>query len=170
VGGFTIFGSCMIGVVLIVGQSLFPNHVIMWFASDAAAMDIWRPIILASLLLLAVIHDYYDNVYWRIVWGVLAFVLLSVGADYFMKNPEYVFDAMYILAAGTCFMVASLQPAPDRLVVPKSVESLLPSAAIVYYSRVRKPTLQGSPAWHDNDMRDLSHRLILQRGPQLLKQ
>lgn len=161
----------MIGALLVAGHWFFPEHIVMWFASGSAAMDTWRAAILAGLILMAALRGYYDGVYLRMAYAVAGALLLWGGGQYFLDNPSYLFDVMYILAAGISFMVSGLQPAPDRLEMPKPVEALLPSAVMTYYSRLHKPKLQMlQSASYISRAADLNHRLTLQRRPQLLKQ
>ncbi len=137
--GLTLFGACLIGMVLVAGQRYFPDHVVMWFASDLSPTEAWRPAILTALAGLVVAREHYDHVYLRMAWGMVGVGLLWASFRYFLDYPEFLFDTMFMLSASVCFMIATMQPAPEPLDVPQQFKRVIPGAAITYYARLRHP-------------------------------
>lgn len=160
-GGFTLCGSLMIGIVLIAGQRLFPDNVVMWLASPDGSILAWRELIVAGLIVLALVRQYYHNLLLQVLWAMAAVSLWWAGNVFFLNNPSYVLDAMLMLSAGTAFAITALQPSGDPISIHPIMNLLLS----------RRPTaLQGTSRYADQlagwryiaDVKTVSHRLTVQ--------
>lgn len=121
--GFMLYGVFGIGVSLVIGHWLLPDSLVMWFASQDAGMAFGRWLILLGLAVMATVRLYYDNRLVRTVWLLPGVGLVGLSYLYFMNNPAFVFDALYMALAGFCFLVAAIQT---------TQESVWPVAPLVY--------------------------------------
>jgi hypothetical protein len=169
-GGFILAGALAIGAVLLTGGHYDSDNMVMWFANPSPQMEAVRLAIVSGLVTLAVVREYFDNAYLRLVWTACAAGLLWTGITYFLYRTDYLIDSMFMLLAGIYFALGALQRAPEPIGVPRPIQALLPSAISMYYSRIRRPGGQLSRLAQASDIRDVNHRLTLQRAPQLLKQ
>jgi len=160
--GCVLYGSIMIGLVLVTGQYLLPESVVAWFASDQSAVHAWRMAIVTGLLSLAIIHAHFHNLYLKFIWAVAAIGLGWCGGLYFLDNPSYVFDALLMLGASAAFGIHALLPAESSLTL--SLFSLLGRAGhwLVEPSFRSDETLQRPPSWRFiSESEALGHRLVL---------
>lgn len=152
-GKFTLVGSLMIGAVLVTGQRFFPDFTVMWFASLSAGALLWREALLVGLLATALIKEYYDSELLRLVWGVLALGLILGGVEYFMYQPAFIFDALFMLSAGVYFGISSLQlippeapayelPGVQEQVADRAVTKARAAAAAMAWSQSRQHLAQ----------------------------
>jgi hypothetical protein len=157
-GGLTLYGSLMIGVILIIGQRLFPDSVVMWFASPEGSMLAWRELIVASLIVLAMVRQYYHNFLLQLLWAGPAFGLWWAGGVYFLNNPSYVFDAMLMLSAGAAFAITALLPNGDPINFRPIISLLIPKR---FAAPREKQYYAGQLAsWqYMADVKNASHRL-----------
>lgn len=162
-GGMVIFGACLIGGTLILGRQLFPDSVVMWFTSPDAGAVIWRDLVFAGLLLLAVAREYYHNLYLQITWAAAAVGLLWTGGLYFLNNPSYVFDVLLLLNAGVAFAISALVPCAEPVNARLRVIKFLPRPLTARYaSRRLQFSADRLASWrYISDSRELSHRLVL---------
>ena len=155
-GGLTLYGSLMIGMVLIIGHRLFPDSVVMWFASPQANMMAWREVIVVGLIAMAMVRQYYHNLMLQLLWAVSAAGLLWASGLYFLNNPSYVFDAMLMLSAGTACAITALLPNSD----PINIRAILPKYAVAHHARQR--ALGSLASWqYMSDSNAPSHRLMI---------
>lgn len=162
-GGLTLYGSLAMGVVLVVGHRWFPDNVVMWFASPDGYMVARRELLVAALAGVAIVRQYYHNLYLQLAWGFIAIMLLRAGGLYFLDNPVYVFDTMLMLGAGLAFAMTALMPGEDPVNPAATFGRLLPKPLARQYSKIwHAETEDVFATWrHISDSRALSHRLVV---------
>lgn len=164
-GGMIIFGACLIGATLVMGHYLFPDSVIMWFASADTQVVMWRDIVVIALVLLAVVREYFHNLYLQTMWGMAGIGLLWSGSLYFLNNPSHVFDAMLLLNAGVAFAISALVPCAEPVNIRPALQRLASNRFILRYARPSLPAERLAGWRYISDGKELSHRLVL--GEQL---
>lgn len=159
-GGLTLYGSLMIGLILILGQRLFPDNVVMWLASPEHTILAWRELIVVSLIVLAMVRQYYHNLFLQLVWAIPAVGLWWAGGNYFLNNPSYVFDAMLMVGAGTAFAITALLPNSEPLDIRSAINRLTPK--LVAYRRSRPQPADRLANWrYISDAKAVGHRLTV---------
>jgi hypothetical protein len=166
VGGLVLLSSIMIGLAISLSQWLLPGSVIAWFVSDSFIMETLRIIVLISLVALAVVREYYQNTYTRLADAAIGVLLLWTGTAYFMDNAQFIFDSLFMMAAGVSFAITAVQqsdePEPLSSLGNKLFEALMPGALLAYYSHLYQPsrTLSERMRYRD-DISETPHRLVL---------
>ena len=160
--GCVLYGTIMIGLVLLASPHLLPESVVVWFADEQTAMQAWRLAIVSGLLALIVVYAHFHNAYLKLVWGVVAVGLGWSGGIYFLDNPAYVFDALLMLGASATFGIHALLPA-DYPLSMAWFEGLLRLGSWLFMPAEESATLLSQPAsWHYiSEVETLGHRLIL---------
>lgn len=160
-GGTTIFGTLLIGSVLTLGHYFFPDSVIMWFASSDATIVLWRETVVAGVASLAVVREYYHNLYLQLLWWAAAAGLAWAGGLYFLNNPSHVFDTMLLLSASVAFAISALVPCADPVKLGRWLAVLIPGSLTPHHDRLHDTTDQLAGWRYIADARQLSHRLVL---------
>ena len=107
-----LWGSIVMGLVLVVLQRIFPDFVTAWFAAPLAQADVWRSVLLGVLIVSAITRELMDNRWLRASWLSLA-VAAGWGTVYYVSHyPVFMFDILYMAAAGCFFGMAGLQIIP----------------------------------------------------------
>jgi|GEM_PF-7047161 len=163
-GGLTLYGSLAMGVALVIGQRWFPDNIVMWFASPDSYMAARRETLVAALIAVAVIRQYFHNLYLQLLWGVISIILLRAGGLYFLDNPVYVFDAMLMLGAGLAFAMTALMPGEDPVDLAATFGRLVPKSVRSRYEALKRAETEDIFAtWrYISDSRALSHRLVIE--------
>jgi hypothetical protein len=181
VGLFPLISCLVMGATLVVGERLFPNFTIMWFASPEASMILWRQAFLTGIVVSAVLKELYDPGFVRVVRGLVAVILLWQGTGYFFEHPAFIFDSLFMLSTGVYFAIAALQKVPSEfpaltasVVTSKRVRHIrkakkqLPSLAHVIAHIITQAKLLSTGHIASTvhilrlrDIRDDSHRLVL---------
>jgi hypothetical protein len=167
-GGLTLYGSLIMGIVLVIGRRLFPDNIVMWFASSDASIAMWREVIVAMLVGLAIVRQYIHNIYVQLVWGVAAIVLLRSGTIYFLDNPSFMYDSLLMLGAGTAFAVTALSPGADYVDVIGHMRRYIPKPWLVSYDNFGLPQVDTTFAtWrYISDSLASNHRLTVSHSSQ----
>lgn len=160
-GGIVLTGAILIGFMLVMGQHYLGDTIVIWLASADNFVALLRQIVLAALITLVIVREYFDNLILRTVWLVLAAGLVWGGVNFGLNNADYILDAMFMMSAGMCFAIAALQPAAEPIGRPEWSRHLSPA---VLLSRLERRWLQHEqllriPA--AGHIRDDSHHLTL---------
>jgi hypothetical protein len=137
-----------IGLSLIAGQHYFPDNIVMWFSSPSAYMMDWRQAVVALLALLMIAKATAEFKFVRVISAFMAVGLWWASGYFFMNDASYIFDYLFLLAAGTCFAIAAL-----RVEVIETPQLQLQPHLVNASTPLPKPShiashLEPSKAWH----------------------
>lgn len=104
-----LVGVLGLGFGLIAGQRYVPDFIMMWFASPQAYVMQWREAIVVAVAVIISLYTYGS--YWlaRALAIPLAIICCWGGVEFFWAHSSYIFDSLFIMAAGVWAAATALQ-------------------------------------------------------------
>lgn len=110
---FLYFCSIIVLLFFVAGSYLFPNDMLMWFASTADADNLVR-VSLAFVLVLLMVVPPPRSIVFRILLGLVAVCLVGWTASTFYSDQLRVLDALAYALLSVVFGLAALEITYDN--------------------------------------------------------